>query len=222
MMADYCHLQNSAPSVSANLGARRSSFREKVFASPEEYQANRDWFYGHATNVGFETKIYFPVGISSARYYLSGKQVAHRNGRTTEQLFLVYETLTEGVVNLEWKVDVDSIDMPAKDAYDSAQGLGTIERMLARQGLFIRQPVPENAERELSKVEGLACYEYMPEVLPRMHYYFVSGDGVPARDHLLKLEVPKPIGIRVVPPPFTFPLPVSPEEIAAISKAKHS
>jgi len=163
-----------------------------------------------------DSEILFPAGLADQRYYLNATYVYHNVGLTTEQYYLAFETVHNGVVKLEWNVALDKIDVDNKDWPQVFDRIGTIERMLARRGLYVREPVPANAIKKLSAVQGLAAYLYNPSFgNDFIDYWYVGEDGAEGKKRTQQLALVT-FGVPIVPhyPPFSFPFPISPEEEA--------
>jgi hypothetical protein len=94
--------------------------------------------------------------------------------------------------------------------------MGSVERYLARRGLYIRSPVTPQVLRDLQYVGGLTAYQdngiAFNEVL---HYFFIREDGNSGPTGVV-LVPPLVEGVVIPPPPFKFPFPIPAEETAFV------
>jgi len=202
-----------------DLGQHRTAFvnNNRLLASFSNPGDKHDWEYHTLGRDNYETVIFFPVGASDKRFYLSGYSVPHHVGETDRQEIFLYETLKTGYVSPEWKVYADRLTNSAKSFDFANRGFGTLDHMLARMGLYVRGTGSGIDGQTLKYNGGLAAYAFHSNGYPDvMEYFYVTKEGVALTPHFLSLPRPKANEVIRGKPPFDFPFPISPEEEQAI------
>jgi hypothetical protein len=128
-------------------------------------------------NTWGNTRMLFPAGVSSRRYYLNNLGETH-----SPPFYLVLETKGGSTIRVNWIVKLNN---GTSQGGPRRAGQGTLEAFLARQGLYVPSSVTRDVRASIKAVKPFASYRFdMSNVA--LFCGYLNSNGV--------LDEPKDVG----------------------------
>jgi hypothetical protein len=137
----------------AQLGLERAKFGDPNWVVSDPLDPI--WHTLISIDVYFQTEAYFPFGSCSTRYYL--------NAEDDDRFFLVKERKVDKIIKKEWILRVFNVAYGRAQPHAEANSKfshfgGTLERMLAKRGLYVAKISDRSIARDIGKVGQFAWY----------------------------------------------------------------